>query len=178
MIVGQVRTFGRSEAETSEVIPVKDVVADVVSLLKGQLDLKGVTLRSEPISQSMCARIHPVRLGQVLINLVINARDSILQRREEGSTPGNITISVRRSRDWVEIAVEDTGTGIPQDKLALLFEPFFTTKSPQEGTGLGLSVSYGIIADVGGTIRAENVENGARFTICLPVPEPEMQAVG
>lgn len=176
MIVGQIRTFGRSEMETSEVIPVKDVVADVASLLKGQLDLKGVTLRCQAINPSMCARIHPVRLGQVLINLVINARDSILQRRETDSTPGTISISVSRSRDWIEIAVEDTGTGIAPDKLALLFEPFFTTKSPNEGTGLGLSVSYGIIADVGGTIRAENVENGACFTVCLPVPEPEMQA--
>lgn len=168
LIVGQVRTFGRSVAETAQVIPVTKVVHDVASLLKGQLDLKGVSLRCEPISPEIQVRVHPVRLGQVLINLVINARDSILLRRETRDTPATITVSVHEAGGLVEITVEDTGTGIAPDQLSLLFEPFFTTKSPQEGTGLGLSVSYGIIADVGGTIRAENTENGARFVISLP----------
>lgn len=171
MIVGQVRTFGRSVTETSPVIAVGDVVADVASLLKGQLDLKGVTLKCLPTDPALQVRVHPVRLGQVLINLVINARDSILQRREDGRpTPGTITMSAHHDDGWVEIAVEDTGTGIAPDKLAMLFEPFFTTKSPQEGTGLGLSVSYGIIAEVGGSIRAENTADGARFIVRLPVP--------
>lgn len=150
-------------------IAVGKVIRDVVSLLKGQLDLKDISLHHDPISPDIKVRVHPVRLGQVLINLVINARDSILLRRETGTTPSTITISAKETDGLVEITVEDTGTGIPSEQLPLLFEPFFTTKSPQEGTGLGLSVSYGIVADVGGTIRAENTNDGARFVISLPL---------
>lgn len=176
LIVGQVRTFGRSVAETAEVVPVTKVIHDVASLLKGQLDLKGIALHCETISPDIAVRVHPVRLGQVLINLVINARDSILLRRETRDTPATITLSVHETGGFVEIAVADTGTGIAPDKMPFLFEPFFTTKSPQEGTGLGLSVSYGIISDVGGTIRAENTEDGARFVISLPSVAQERAA--
>ena len=68
----------------------------------------------------------------------------------------------------VQIVIEDTGGGIPDDLLPRIFEPFFTTKEVGSGTGLGLSISYGIITDMGGRIEAVNTKHGARFTIVLP----------
>ncbi|MFT6436189.1 MAG: C4-dicarboxylate-specific signal transduction histidine kinase, partial [Candidatus Azotimanducaceae bacterium] len=72
-------------------------------------------------------------------------------------------------RKGVQITCEDAGGGIPEDTLSRIFEPFYTTKEMGKGTGLGLSVSYGIVRDMGGTIVAENIDDGARFTITLPV---------
>ena len=69
----------------------------------------------------------------------------------------------------VHITSEDTGGGIPEDALQRVFEPFFTTKEMGKGTGLGLSVGYGIIRDMNGTISAENMDDGARLTITLPL---------
>ncbi|MBT6275060.1 MAG: PAS domain-containing sensor histidine kinase, partial [Chromatiales bacterium] len=66
------------------------------------------------------------------------------------------------------ITSEDTGGGIPNDVLPRVFEPFYTTKEIGKGTGLGLSVSYGIIHEMNGTIVAENIDNGARFTMTFP----------
>ncbi len=76
----------------------------------------------------------------------------------------------RDDRDWLTICLADTGTGIAPENLERVFEPFFTTRSKDGGTGLGLSVSYGIIADHGGFIDVESqVGKGSTFTIWLPV---------
>lgn len=80
-----------------------------------------------------------------------------------------ITLRVYEDDAGLHITAEDTGEGIPEDVLPRIFDPFFTTKKMGEGTGLGLSVSYGIIHDMNGTIIAENINDGARFTITLPI---------
>jgi C4-dicarboxylate-specific signal transduction histidine kinase len=80
-----------------------------------------------------------------------------------------ITLQVFEEGNVIHITTQDTGGGIPDDVLQRIFEPFFTTKSMERGTGLGLSVSYGIIQDMKGTIAAENIDDGARFTITLPI---------
>ncbi len=105
-------------------------------------------------------------LVQVLLNLVNNARQAIVST---GRGRGAVRVSAYSRGDDLFIAVEDDGPGIAQENLGRIFEPFFTTKPAGEGTGLGLSVSYGIIADHGGEIRAESQPGrGARFTIRLP----------
>jgi C4-dicarboxylate-specific signal transduction histidine kinase len=69
----------------------------------------------------------------------------------------------------LEISIADTGRGIPEKNLTRIFDPFFTTKEMGKGTGLGLSVSFGIIRDMGGNLRVDNIDDGAKFTITLPV---------
>ena len=110
----------------------------------------------------------PGQIEQILVNLVINARQAM-------PTGGRLKIEVREHRpsDTVEVSVSDTGVGIPPDQLRQIFEPFFTTKQPDEygrgGTGLGLSVCRQIIEQHQGRIRVESVAGkGSTFTLKLP----------
>lgn len=118
-----------------------------------------------------CAEVVPSQIEQVLLNLILNAR----QAMPKG---GYLRIEVRENpaASLVEIAIRDTGLGIPPDKLRLIFEPFFTTKTPDAagtgGTGLGLSVCRQIIEQHQGRIRVESVVGqGSTFTVKLPVTE-------
>ena len=108
----------------------------------------------------------PSELGQVFMNLLLNAGQAI-----EGQ--GSITVSTGHEGDrvWVEIA--DTGSGIPEATLQRIFDPFFTTKPVGSGTGLGLSISYGIVAKHDGRITVESEPGkGSRFQVILPVRRP------
>ena len=105
------------------------------------------------------------QLQQVLLNLVQNAQQAMAQNAGDRL----LTIRIRPRVDVVAIELLDTGPGIPPEVLPRIFDPFFTTKPPGEGSGLGLSVSYGIIAQHGGRLYAENrPEGGAAFVIELP----------
>lgn len=111
----------------------------------------------------------PCQLQQVFTNLLINAANAMRGQ-------GKITITSRYDPESDEVILQfwDTGPGIPQEILNKLFEPFFTTKAPGEGTGLGLSVAYGIIQQHGGSIEGTNSPSGgAVFTIILPLECPE-----
>jgi C4-dicarboxylate-specific signal transduction histidine kinase len=105
------------------------------------------------------------QIQQVLLNLMQNAHQAMAKHPGERT----LTVRVRPLGGGVGIEVLDTGAGIPPDALPRLFDPFFTTKPPGEGSGLGLSVSYGIVAEHGGKLRAENRPGGgAAFVIELP----------
>jgi len=104
-------------------------------------------------------------LQQVLLNLVRNAQQEMVKQR------GSRVLTVRTFAAGPRVCVEvrDTGPGIADEVLPRIFDPFFTTKPPGEGSGLGLSVSYGIVAELGGTLRAQNhPDGGASFVLELP----------
>src|SRR2546429_528041 len=108
------------------------------------------------------------QLQQVLLNLVQNAHQAMVER------PGARVLTVRSWPDGARVCLEvrDTGPGIPAELMPRIFDPFFTTKAPGEGSGLGLSVSYGIVTELGGQLWAENrPEGGASFILELPVGE-------
>jgi signal transduction histidine kinase len=115
------------------------------------------------------------QLRQVILNLVLNALDAMPQR-------GSLTLSATNSneREHLEIKVEDTGTGIPAHVLQKIFDPFFTTKASTAGTGLGLSVSLGIIRRHGGDILINTkVGKGTCLTLLMPtakIPAHELPA--
>ena len=165
-IIDHMRMFGRKAEE-------KPAELDLSETMRNALELMGEQLRLAEIDVSLdlpeaCPPVmgHPVQMEQVILNLLTNARDAVMAN----GTEKKITLAVDGSGDdRVRITVTDSGGGIPPNAIEHLFEPFFTTKEMGEGTGLGLSVSYGIIHDMGGTIEAENVAGGARFTITLPV---------
>lgn len=140
------------------------VVEDAVRLIAPQKDLHGVT-----IERRLAADAPPVRgvadqITQVVLNLLLNAADAI-----HGEGTIQIEVAASADREWVELAVTDTGPGIDARVVDHLFEPFVTTKPTGEGTGLGLAVCHTIVERLGGTIRAENPPGGgARFVMRLP----------
>ncbi|NUP12157.1 MAG: response regulator [Polyangiaceae bacterium] len=122
------------------------------------------------------------RLGQVMVNLLVNAAQAVSEARSaRGPLPGGdkVRIATRVEEDFVVIEVEDTGIGIKRDVIDRVFVPFFTTKMPDVGTGLGLAISRTIIESAGGTIAVESPGRygdppcGARFVIRLPAHVPE-----
>ena len=156
--------FGRKAEEDPAPVDPRKVVLNALDLMGEQLRLAGIELVTELADDCPSVLGHTIQLEQVLLNLLTNARDAITEN--EGET--KITLRVSSDDNSVRIGVEDTGGGIPETALPRIFEPFFTTKEIGKGTGLGLSVGYGIIRDMNGTIIAENIDNGARFTITLP----------
>ena len=110
----------------------------------------------------------PAQVNQVLLNLLVNAAQAI-------ESEGRIVIRTAHEGDWVWVEIEDNGRGIPADNMTRIFEPFFTTKPVGMGTGLGLSLSYGIVTQHGGRIDvASQVGSGSTFRVWLPLRLPEV----
>lgn len=162
-IIRQLLDFHRPRKVEKKPLDIRQVIDDVISLVGWQLEERGIAIEC-----SIDGDLPPVtgsldQLKQVFLNLVINARDFI----PEG---GKLKISVSPNKNNIRIVFTDTGPGIPEEDLPRIFEPFFTTKEDTSGTGLGLSVCYGIISEHGGQIEAGNVPGGGgRFVIILPV---------
>ncbi len=122
----------------------------------------GITIHKDLEPQPFPINLRPQPITQVLINLITNAAHAMDQK-------GELKLTSRFVDDTVVLTVEDTGPGIPEDKLETIWEAFFTTKSEDAGTGLGLSICKEIIQQHDGTISAENIPDaGARFSIILP----------
>lgn len=170
-IVDHMRVFGRrSEIEQRPFDPFA-AVAGALSLLEEGLRGKGVQLKHSPWDGGpLQVRGFSDQLEQVLINLMVNARDAMLARRErEAEFRPQLSVRGERHGQRLHLLVEDNGGGIDPRLLERIFEPFFTTKEVGKGTGLGLSVSYGIVQQMDGELSAVNVGSGARFCIDLPL---------
>ena len=169
-VVDHMRVFGRrSEIEQQPFNPL-DAIEGTLSLLSEGLRGKGVELRVKESGLQVQVRGYVDQLEQVLINLMVNARDALLSKREANRDfQPWIAVSAESDEHVVRLWVEDNGGGIDQRLLERIFEPFFTTKPVGVGTGLGLSVSYGIVENMGGRLSVRNGDEGARFCIELPV---------
>ncbi|NVJ91869.1 MAG: PAS domain S-box protein [Methylocystaceae bacterium] len=176
-IIDHMRVFSRKDTGSIEVFDPALVIRQSVDMVEAQYLAENIHLdvRYPPYYSLLKGR--PIQLEQVILNLITNARDAINQRKKDMDDDNSETmrIDVNMTYDQAEnkinIAVTDSGSGIPPKALAKLFDPFFTTKEVGKGTGLGLSVSYGIIAAMGGHIQARNIHKGARFDISLPCVE-------
>ena len=164
VIIDHMRMFGREAKEGPELIDPRNVIDNALDLIGEQLRLAGIEVVTEFPKDCPSILGHIIQMEQVILNLLTNAKDAMSERG------GALTITLRIFSDQrnVYITSEDTGGGIAENALPRVFEPFYTTKETGKGTGLGLSVGYGIIRDMKGTITAENINDGARFTIILP----------
>jgi signal transduction histidine kinase len=159
-----------------DIVNVRELLAEVAKAYSDSLKESTIT-----IEQSAPDRLPPVRgsrdkLKQVLINMVINARDAVLARgRSRPAGPaGRIVLEASAMEGSVRIRITDNGAGIPADRVNRVFDAFFTTKQEVSGVGLGLSVSYGIVQQHHGFITVESKEGeGTTFTITLPAVENE-----
>lgn len=157
--------------KTTEEMPHKDV--SLVDVVKGTVALLGYQFHQENIEVltrldegTPTVKGNAGEIEQVLTNLLVNAKDSIRLAKVKG----RIVIETRRTPKGVELCVSDNGPGISPENQKKIFDPFFTTKDVGEGTGLGLSVSFGILKRHGATIRvASETGQGATFTIEFPV---------
>jgi signal transduction histidine kinase len=170
-IIDHMRAYGRLSGEGLVDVSLERVVDGVCKLMREQLKLANIRLVNKVDDQSLWVTGNAIQLEQVLINLVTNARDAI----SDSGGSGEITVDAVINGNSAQLRVTDDGGGIPDDVLPHVFEPFFTTKPVGKGTGLGGSISYGIIRDMQGDIWAENVSKGARITISLPLLQKQPQ---
>jgi len=159
------RVFGRRSEVEGTRFAAWSAVQGAVALLEEGLQGKGVTLQVEQPSDQPQVMGHADQLEQVLINLMVNARDALLDKR---GGQGTLCIHQTLTAGQVLLWVQDNGGGIDPLLLERIFEPFFTTKAAGVGTGLGLSVSHGIVAAMGGSLSVDNRNGGACFCISLP----------
>ena len=163
-IISNLMQFSRQEKGEFTDVTVNEVVEKSVGIVDHQLGLQNVHVNMELAPDIPEIIGNPNQLQQVLMNLAINAQQAM---EPDG---GNVDIVTYCDDDNVYISVSDTGPGISEEVAEKIFEPFFTTKAAGEGTGLGLSVTYGIIQDHKGDIRVERADSGgARFVIELPL---------
>jgi len=168
-IVRDLLAFSRMESADKELCYIKEPLESVLSLTEAQLKKNNIKIERN-YGRSSKLSINKGEMQQVFLNMITNARDAILPKR------GKLKIRIRQIQRNVEVSFCDTGRGIKEEELEKVFEPFYTTKVSRGrrvnniGTGLGLSVSYGIVKRHGGTIRVEGNEgNGAIFTVVLPI---------
>lgn len=175
-LVGQLLAFSRKQNLQLETIDLRDTLSDLTHLLNRLVGEK-VTLLLEHDPGSSTIRADKRQLEQVLMNLVVNARDAIDGSGDIRVVTQNVSLAtqMRRDRavvpagDYVVVSVIDKGHGIAPDKLPKIFEPFYTTKRVGEGTGLGLSTAYGIVKQTGGYIFAESeLGEGTTFSLFFP----------
>jgi len=171
-IISHMREFGRKSDVAKEKVQVNTVLRRAVDFFKQQLKLREIEVVENLHEDLPPILADPNRLEQVFVNVLINARDAIEQKAEQGGRKEEakrITLKTWDEDGMVTIEVTDTGAGISEAILHRIFEPFFTTKKVGKGTGLGLSISYGIVRDYDGTIKVESKEGeGATFIIRFP----------
>ena len=162
-IVSNLLNFARAGSSDDASLDVTRVVADVLSLVEHQLDKAKVRVVKELDSNLPTVLGSENKIQQVLFNLILNARDAM-------PSGGWLTLKTFVDGRDVVVEVSDTGEGIPEADLPRIFDPFFTTKDVGQGTGLGLAVSYGIVQEHGGSIRASSSRGqGSRFEVRLPI---------
>ncbi|MET8153777.1 ATP-binding protein [Actinoplanes sp. NPDC049668] len=184
LLCRQLLIFARSEPGNAEAMDLNLTLADSRDLLAPMLG-EHIELVVRRAQQPLMVHADRTQLDQVLLNLIINARDAMPQGGaisvEAGTTeideePIGVHPAIRPG-SYVQLVVRDTGTGIPPELVAHIFEPFFTTKAKDRGTGLGLATVYGIVSEAAGGIGVESeVGVGTTFRLLLPVAaEPAAQ---
>ncbi len=163
-IVGDLRTFSRADDETVSHVDVRQILDSSVRMAAVQLGQRATIVKVYDDVPPVIA--NESRLGQVFLNLVVNAAQAL----PEGMPAENrIELTTRLDGEFVSVQIADTGNGIPSEVIGRIFEPFFTTKSPGQGTGLGLSICRRIVSQLGGDINVtSHPGEGTTFVVRIP----------
>lgn len=165
LTIRQLLDFYRPHKDEYEEVDIAKMISDVIEVIRAPYIKAGIQITYEDSGDSGKVFGSFQQIRQVLINLLSNAKEAM----PEG---GLIELKSYSENQRFCLSVSDRGAGIPEEHMSKIFEPFFTTKENQNGTGLGLSVSYGIIKRHGGIIKALNNEDqGATFIVSLPIKE-------
>jgi len=164
-IIKGVLDFARQNPPQRKLCYINGVIEKTLSLLQHQAVFHNITIGRKLDESLPQIWIDENQIEQVIMNIALNAAEAM-----NGQGILSVSSGVSQGGDFVEVRVSDTGMGILQENLSKIFDPFFTTKDPQRGTGLGLSVSYGIIQKHHGDIIVESeVGKGTTFTVRIPV---------
>jgi signal transduction histidine kinase len=169
-IVRSMLQFSRDQPTTKWVEDLNRVARRAQRAISAYAKDRRATIAFTTEDEGLLARISPIELEQAIVNVLRNAIES----RPSGA---HVSLRLARRDKWATIEITDDGRGIPPEHQERLFEPFFSTRTREGGTGLGLSVAHGIVADHGGQIRIESIlETGTRVVIHLPI-DPSPQAL-
>ncbi len=171
-IVEGLLNFARTSKPKTDLIRIDEALEDVLNFIQQHAGLENIDIKKDYDPSLPEMHLDEKKIKQVLMNLIMNAKHAIGER-------GTLSLSTgfNSSDHQIFVEVADTGYGIEKKNLVRVFDPFFTTKSTGEGTGLGLSVSYGIIKNHGGEIQVKSeIGKGSAFKILLPLTQTEMRA--
>ncbi|MFA4903206.1 MAG: ATP-binding protein [Desulfobaccales bacterium] len=167
-IIKNLLAYSRQETPSKEILHVNTLLEHSLDLIRDTKFFMGIQIRKELSEDIMLIKGDRDQLGQVIVNLVLNAVDAM---DHEGTM--TLRTYLNKPAQTACIEVSDTGRGIPETDLALIFDPFFTTKAPGKGTGLGLSTAYGIVKENKGRIWVkETSQRGTTFAVELPLYLP------
>ncbi|SFN73689.1 two-component system, NtrC family, C4-dicarboxylate transport sensor histidine kinase DctB [Formivibrio citricus] len=168
-ITGHLKTFARKSPESPSAVSLQKAIDNTLFLVEQRLKRKRVSVDLHFPEADLLVWCDPVRLEQVLLNLVSNALDAM-----ESTGNPRLEIEASKQADRVRVHLRDHGPGLSEQAQQHLFEPFFTTKAPGVGLGLGLVISAGIVRDFGGSLAGENApDDGAIFTLEIPASNGE-----
>ena len=182
----QLLAFARHQVLDARVLDLNIVTHDADRMLR-RLIGANIEMRTRLDPALRPVRIAPSQLEQVMVNLVVNARDAMPEGGRITIETRNVTLDAAFAADhpevvpgeFVELVVSDTGSGMDRATQERVFEPFFTTKQVGKGTGLGLAVCYGIVRQAGGVVTVlSEVGHGARFSVYLPAVEGKAETIG
>ncbi|MBW1990164.1 MAG: PAS domain S-box protein [Deltaproteobacteria bacterium] len=171
-IVKQLLEFARQTRHETRPENINQALERTLFLLENQSLFQNIDIQRRLDETLPPVPCDAQQLNQAFMNIILNAAEAM-----DGN--GTLILATRAAQngEYAEVEIADTGPGIPEQDLPRLFEPFFTTKEQGRGTGLGLSLAYGIVANHGGTIQAKNrPEGGASFILRLPLNPPGSQA--
>jgi len=175
-IMNQLLTFARRRPIERRPTNLNKVIVDTLEVMQERLRRHRITVKTDLVPSLPLADVDPDQIGQVLLNLAINA----LHAMEDGGTlhVRSAVVPERKGSaedysEMIEVSVSDTGHGIAPEDLDKIFNPFFTTKEVGKGTGLGLTVVHGIVQEHGGQVLVESeVRKGTTFRVRLPIASP------
>ena len=184
-LVGQLLAFSRKQNLKPQSMDIRDTMSDLAHLLNRLIGEK-ITLEVNHAPGAQTIRADRRQLEQVIVNLVVNARDAMPKGGTISVTSDlqSLDSELVRDRasvppgDYVRIRVRDAGVGIPPDGISKIFEPFYSTKKTGEGTGLGLSTAYGIVKQTGGFIFVDSkVDEGTQFSLYFPFCQEPVESI-
>jgi PAS domain S-box-containing protein len=172
-MVMQMRTISRRDGDGKRPFRPQQAVDAAIRMVAPLLQADGIKVVREGDLGNVAVLGHPVRLEQLVLNIMINARDAIQDRMRLKGGGGTVIVRCTADAKDVTITVRDDGIGVPEAIGHHIFDPFVTTKDGSRGCGLGLSISRGICTEMGGSLSFANLEDGTVFTIVLPLAAAE-----
>jgi len=176
-IIYNLLSFAREDGNDFILVDFNEVLKESLSLVQHQFKKDGIQITTECFQPSCLIVGNFLQLQQVVLNLISNSRYALNERYRDGSDDKKIHISCKpvqlENNMYIRLVVRDQGTGIPQGILEKLFEPFFTSKPAGQGSGLGLSISYGIVKNHNGILRVNSILN--KYTeMIIEIPASEI----